>query len=549
MSFFKQLSVLMILSSVFISPTSLLAADPELASEVPQGIEQLLRSDKLTIRGADILTKGLILDSYEDHGFAPYWSSPDKIEELLKLLNGAADHGLKPADYNIEVLNQVLELRQQQTSAQIEAEVDILLTESLFRYGYHRRFGKVKGSELDPNINFRRQTFHQQAPSRTLEQALESSSLSDFIEIAAPTGPVYRQLQTKMKFYRDIASKGGWASIPDGPTLRPGDSDPRVAIIRERLAATGHLDINPNRDPTVYDEQLGEAVKAFQIRHQLDADGVAGKQTFAAMNVPVKHRVDQIRLSLERLRWVKEEAVDRMVIVNIAGFRGFFFKGGVLKWETRVMVGKNYRKTPIFRGDIAYLEFNPTWTIPPGILRNDILPAIRKDPDYLASKNIQVIDRNGTIIDPSTVDWTRHIKSAPYTFRQTPGPHNALGTVKFIFPNQHFVFLHDTPHRELFAKSERNFSSGCIRVEDPLNLAELILNDPVKYNRSALESMVDSRDTQRVNLRPKVPVIILYITAGIGADGEIRFYKDIYSRDQKVLDALDGPMLIQLPEV
>jgi len=267
------------------------------------------------------------------------------------------------------------------------------------------------------------------------------------------------------------------------------------------------------------------------------------------MNVPVEHRVDQIRLSLERLRWVKEEAVDTMVVVNIAGFRAVFFRDGAMEWETRVMVGKNYRKTPIFRGDIAYLEFNPTWTIPPGILRNDTLPAIRKDPNYLASKNIQVIDRKGKIIDPSTVDWTKHKNSAPYTFRQTPGPHNSLGTVKFIFPNEHFVFLHDTPHRELFVRSERNFSSGCIRVENPFDLAELILNDPVKYNRSALDAILETRETRRVNLKPKVPVIILYITASIGPDGEVRFYKDIYNRDQKILDALDGPVVIQPPEI
>ena len=211
------------------------------------------------------------------------------------------------------------------------------------------------------------------------------------------------------------------------------------------------------------------------------------------------------------------------------------------------MVGKNYRQTPIFRGDIAYLEFNPTWTIPPGILRKDTLPAIKRDPNYLASHNIQVIDKKGKIIDPSSVDWNKYTKGVPYTLRQTPGPHNSLGTVKFIFPNEHFVFLHDTPHRELFVKSERNFSSGCIRVQNPLDLAELVLNDPVKYNRTALDAILETRETQRVNLSPKTPVIILYITASIGADGEIRFYKDIYNRDQKTLDALNGPVVIQVP--
>lgn len=543
MNFIVKLSSLILVCLLLFGSHGLYAAD----AETRQDIENLLHTENLSIRNVDILTKGLLLDAYEDHGFEPYWTNQDKIRELMGLISKASDHGLSPSDYNIEALNQVLQRQQARPSAEIEAEVDILLTESLFRYAYHRRFGKVKANELDPNINFRRELFHHQSPTKTLEQALESTSLTAFIEILAPTGPVYKQLQSKMKFYRDVAEKGGWATIPDGPTLHPGDSDPRVALIRQRLAKTHHIEASQGQAATKYDPALKAAVKAFQVRHQLDADGIAGAQTFAAMNVPVETRIDQIRLSLERLRWVKEEAVDTMVVVNIAGFEAYFFEEGKIEWQTPVMVGKNYRKTPIFRGDIAYLEFNPTWTIPPGILRNDTLPAIRKDPNYLASKNIQVIDKNGKVIDPSTVDWTKHTKSAPYTFRQTPGPHNALGTVKFIFPNSHFVFLHDTPHRELFSRTERNFSSGCIRVKDPFKLAELILNDPVKYNRSELDAILETRETRRVHLSPKVPVIILYITAGIGADGEIRFYKDIYNRDQKVLDALNGAVVIKPP--
>lgn len=543
MNFIVKLSGLLLISVLLCGSPGLHAAD----AETSQDIEQLLRTGNLNIRGVDILTEGLLLDAYEDHKFEPYWTNPDKIRELMDLISNSTDHGLNPFDYNIEVLNQVLQRRMARPTAEIEAEADVILTESLFRYGYHRRFGKVKASEVDPDINFKRELFNHQSPSKTLEEALNSTSLTAFIEMLAPTGPIYKQLQSKMKFYRDIATEGGWPTVPEGPTLHPGDSDPRVKLIRERLAKTNHISSNSDQGSSKYDPTLKEAVKAFQVRHQLDADGVAGKQTIAAMNITVEHRVDQIRLSLERLRWVKEEAVDTMVVVNIAGFKAYFFRGGEVEWVTPVMVGKNYRKTPIFRGDIAYLEFNPTWTIPPGILRNDTLPAIKRDPNYLASKNIQVIDQKGKIVDPSTVDWTKYTRSAPYTFRQTPGPHNSLGMVKFIFPNSHFVFLHDTPHRELFSQTERNFSSGCIRVKDPFDLAELILNDPVKYNRSELDAIVETRETRRVNLSPKVPVIILYITASIGADGEIRFFKDIYNRDQKTLDALNGAVVIQPP--
>jgi murein L,D-transpeptidase YcbB/YkuD len=514
---------------------------------VNQDIEQLLRIDDLSIRGVEILTQAILLEIYQDHDFAPYWTSTARTRELMELISDSADHGLTPADYNIDQLNQVLQRRLARPSAEIEAETDILLTESLLRYGYHRRFGKVKASAMDADINFRRERFQHQSPTVTVDQALESSSLKDFIQMIAPTGPVYRHLQARMSTYRDLANAGGWPTVADGPTLRIGDTDPRVVQIRKRLAATDRIEDRTNLNSEHFDAALKQAVRQFQLRHRLGQDGIVGKQTIAALNVPVGRRIDQIRTSLERLRWVSQEAGGTRVVVNIAGFRAFFFRGGELEWDTPAIVGKNYRQTPVFRGDIAYMEFNPTWTIPPGIMRNDILPAIKRDPDYLASKNIRVIDHNGKFVDPATVNWNKYKNGVPYTLRQDPGPNNSLGTVKFIFPNKHFVFLHDTPHRELFSQKERIFSSGCIRVKDPLKMAELILNDPVKYNRSELESIVESRKTQRILPSPKVPVVIVYLTASINADGRIRFYRDIYDRDQKVLDALNGPVTIQPP--
>ena len=547
MNLFKQASTLLIVILSLAGPLELQATESVSAPQISQDIEQLLRTKNLSIRGVDILTPAILFEVYQDHDFAPYWTNADRIRELIDLIQNSADHGLIPADYNIDQLHKVLQRRLARPSAEIEAEADILLTESLLRYGYHRRFGKVKASTLDPDINFRRENFHQQAPTVTIEQALESSSLTDFIQIVAPTGPVYQQLQASMKLYRDMANTGGWPTVPDGPTLRVGDNDARVVNIRKRLAATGRIADHGDLDSTLFDQPLKNAVKGFQLRHRLGQDGIVGQQTIAALNVPVEHRINQIRTSLERLRWVNQEAEDTMVVVNIAGFRAIFFKDGALEWDTRAQVGKHYRQTPVFRGDIAYMEFNPTWTIPPGILRNDTLPAIKRNPNYLASKNIRVIDHKGKTVDPATVDWNKYKNSVPYTLRQDPGPNNSLGTVKFIFPNKHFVFLHDTPHRELFSQKQRDFSSGCVRIQDPLKLAELIMNDPVKYNRSELESIVDSRKTQRIHPSPKVPVVIVYLTASVNADGKVRFYKDIYDRDQKVLDALNGPVVIQLP--
>ncbi len=520
--------------------TSLLFTSAACAADDPQPIaafETLLSQPGLTIEGVPILAEETILEVYRGNGFQPLWNR-EKVESLLRLIKTAANHGLDPADYAADALFTVLTRWLQDADSRNRAEAEILLTESLLRYGYHRRYGKVRANRLDPDINFRRETFGGQTVAQNVRAALNSPSLDQFVERVAPTGPYYRALQQHLNTLRRIQAEGGWPLVPDGPALRKGDSGPRVAALQQRLALAATGD---------FDTSLEEAVRDFQRLHGLDADGIAGRQSLAAMNVPAQDRADQLRASLERMRWAGQERHDPMVVVNIAGFNAMFYRDGEFAWTTRTMVGKHYRRTPVFRGDIAYMEFNPTWTIPPGILRNDTLPAIKRDPGYLAKKNIEVIDNQGRVVDPATVDWSRYSRSVPYTLRQTPGPHNALGTVKFIFPNEHFVFLHDTPDRELFDRAERAFSSGCIRVEDPLRLAELLLDDPQNHSRQDLQAVVDSRKTQRIHLEPKVPVLIVYLTAALGPDGEAMFLKDIYSRDRAVLDALDAPVAFDLP--
>jgi murein L,D-transpeptidase YcbB/YkuD len=534
----KTMSLALLIFGLFFSSIAV----PQVSSD----IEQLLTRENLVIEGEEILAQEIILHIYQDNAFRPYWTDETNIRELMQLIEEASDHGLDPADYNMDQLRRILAERRDNPSTEIEAEADIMLTESLLRYGYHRRLGKVKASNLDPDINFRRETFRGQPPSATMEEILSAPSLQGFIDLAAPSGPYYRGLQAWLKHYRQLAAQGGWPAVPEGPTLRKGDVDSRVAVIKSRLAVTADLADGANTKSSEFDAPLKEAVASFQSRHSLDADGIVGKQTIAAMNVPVAQRVNQLRVSLERLRWVNQEAADTLVAVNIAGFRAFFIKNGEMIWTTRAMVGKTYRKTPVFRGDIQYMEFNPTWTIPPGILRNDTLPAIKRNPNYLASKNIRVIDQKGKTVDPATVDWNKYSKGVPYTLRQDPGPNNSLGTVKFIFPNKHFVFLHDTPHRELFDRPERAFSSGCIRIENPLTLAELLLNDD-KYKEPELEAIVASRKTQRINLENTVPVIIVYLTTGLDIDGNIMFFKDVYGRDKRVLDALNGAVVIEPP--
>jgi murein L,D-transpeptidase YcbB/YkuD len=546
MPFTRKLQLLICLIGALACSVTALADDSGIS--VAQHIEQMLYSEELAIDGIDILAEDILREAYGGHAFRPFWTSDENIDELMELIAAAGDHGLMPADYGQDSLQARLRERaSDRTNSLRAAQLDLLLTEGLLRYGYHRRFGKVNGNTIDPNINFRREIFYRQAPTEVLLNALGSGSLAGFIKASAPSGTFYRLMQEQLIAHRAIAQKGGWPTVAEGPTLRAGDEDSRVKAIRARLDASGDLAPGAGLDSPLYDEAVEQAVKSFQNRHALDDDGVVGKQSITAMNVPVEARIDQIRLTLERMRWLTQEAAERVIVVNIAGFRLYFIEDRDIAWVTRAMVGKHYRQTPVFRGDIAYLEFNPTWTIPPTILRLDTLPAIKKDPGYLASKNIRVIDSDGRFVDPDSVDWNQYSRGVPYTLRQDPGPNNALGTVKFIFPNKHFVFLHDTPHPELFAHKQRAFSSGCIRVEDPLKLAELILDDPERYPRSELEAVVASKKTQRIHPSSKFPVVITYMTASIERDGKIRFLKDIYNRDAAVLSALNGPVQINVP--
>jgi murein L,D-transpeptidase YcbB/YkuD len=543
----KRLHVIAGAFLLLCAPSLPAVAAEDIAAALQQRMEELQFGGRLQIDGSRILADRLLPELYAARDFRPLWTRPGRLDSLLELLESAPEHGLKPADYLVNQLQTARKQAQSGTNLD-KADLDILATEAFARFGYHQRYGKVNPQNLDANVNFRRELMEDKDPIESIQELIESERpLPQLADEFFPRSVYYRGAQQALAAYREIEAAGGWPAVTPGPTLRAGDDDPRVAEIRRRLAVTGDLRADADRNSTAYDPDVAAAVSRFQERHGLDTDGVAGAQTFAAMNVPVQTRMDQLRLTLERLRWVQQEVAPEFLAVNIAGFRTFLIRDNKVTWEARVIVGRSYRQTPVFRGDIRYLEFNPTWTIPPGILRNDTLPAIKADPNYLRDKNISVIDRDGRTVDPATVDWSQYSRGVPYTLRQEPGPNNALGLVKFIFPNEHFVFLHDTPSRELFGRSERTFSSGCIRVESPFELAELLLDDAGNWNAQAIQATVDSRQTRRVNLREPFPVLILYLTAVVDPGEPPRFMKDIYNRDPAVLEALNGEATIDVP--
>ena len=515
-------------------------AEPSIQQLLIDRVTRIEAGETVTVADSEIASRILLPAIYRAHEYTPLWQNPRSVEQLLAAIRSSDRDGLDPSDYNLHTLESLLQQRQNGSVDNVlAAELDLLLTDSLVRLGYHLSFGKVDPEALDPDWNMTRYIEDMEALVRQAE-AIDTGNVDALLQSLRPQLPAYARLQAALAEYRQLQAGGGWEPVAPGETLKPGMSGKRVAALRQRLLVTGDMS-DGSSDPKVFDASLEAGVRKFQLRHGLEDDGIVGKATLTALNVPVEQRIDQIRANLERARWVLHDLPDTYILVDIAGFRVTYTRDGEIVWQTRAQVGRPYRKTPVFRAKLTYLEVNPTWTVPPTILREDVLPAIKRDPGYLAEKNMQVIDYSGNPVDPAGIEWQRYTgRNFPYLIRQGPGPENALGRIKFMFPNKHIVYLHDTPSKSLFGKTTRAFSSGCIRIEDPYELAGLLLEGDPDWDREKVIAEVDSLQTRTISLRQPVSVILLYWTVGFTADGDIIFKQDIYRRDPPIVRGLNA---------
>jgi murein L,D-transpeptidase YcbB/YkuD len=528
---------------------SALADDAKNRNALRIEMEQLVQSGYLSEGKVKIASINLLLEIYEQRNFLPAWNDQQQVGELVTAIKATAADGLDPSDYHlkqVESTYQVL-LAGDQVPPRQRAVQDLVLTDSLVRLGYHQLFGKVNPYTLDPHWNFRRE-LNDIEPAVAIQKAIDSPSLTDYLSTFFQRGWFYRKLQVALANYRQIAANGGWPVIPDGPTLKPGNSDPRLAVLARRLIISNDLAASDVGDePAIYDERLQQAVRHFQGRHGLDTDAAIGPATLRALNIPVEKRIEQLEVNIERARWVLDDIEDDFVLVNIAGFSAYLLRNRKVAWQTKVQVGSAFHKSPIFRDEIKYIEVNPTWTVPYSIATREILPKIKRDPNYFASRDFDLKNNSGKFIDPSSVNWTTITKNNfPFWLVQRPGPNNALGRVKFMFPNEHAVYLHDTPSKALFSKAERAFSHGCIRVENPFDFAEQLLGGD-GWNQEKFQQVLDSGKTKTVFLSSPMPVLLLYWTAMVTPDDVVYFYSDVYERDQKIVKALNEPFQIDLP--
>ncbi len=502
----------------------LLAAEP-----VAQAVQAAL-AGQASVVAPRLFTRDVLRTFYAGRGFAPLWST-QQVDAVRGAIAAAQTHGLRAADYHLAAIDA---MRADRTPAG-QATIDLLLTDGLLLLGSHVRAGKVEAGGLTPRWQLL--LADADLPGRLQQAAAPDAFLNELASSLAG----YPRLQQALAHYQAIAAAGDWPALPDGPTLRAGDHAEAVLALRARLAREAMDGAPDDKAGALFDASLEAAVRRFQARHGLDVDGAVGSQTRLALNTPVNARIDQLVANLERRRWLGAAPGRRQVRVNVAAFTLEAVDGDAVPLRMRVVVGRPYRPSPEFSDRIRYLVLNPYWEVPPSLAAKDKLPLIRRDPGYLAREHMRVLQGWGERprqIDPASVDWWRVATPLPYRLRQDPGPWNALGRIKFMFPNVHDVYLHDTPARELFAHAERGFSSGCIRLQDPLGLADWLLADVPGWSPEALRAAIDSGDTRTVNLREPVPVYLLYWTAWVGSDGAVQFRRDIYDRDAPLAAAL-----------
>lgn len=552
------------------------SSQPEQQTPVPQPpapapIDPMVRAMAETIDGLPDSTAGIaVAEFYADTGDRAAWFDGDAprpaIKALLDTLSRADQQGLTVADYGYETLAgqvQAIDDAPMSLAPAKLAALDVQLSLAFVEYAVDMHRGRI-----EPGRKIRPRWYEDLPPgdyAGALARATAQGNVGDALAELRPPHAGYALLVKALADYRAIVDNDGWPVIDDGPLLETGMQDPRVPTLRRRLHVTGDLPLGTaagdsvedgvsgleriaHEQPadltsSVFDRELAASVRHFQTRHGLATDGRVGPATLAALNVPAAARTHQIELNLERWRWLPGDLGERYVMVNIPEYRLRAFDQGRAVLQMNVVVGDAYddRATPVFSDRMKYVIFRPYWNIPHGIAVKEILPKARANIGYLASREYQIVEVFGPNATPlaATPANLDRVEAGELNMRQAAGPHNALGLIKFMFPNEYSVYLHDSPAEQLFSRTERGLSHGCVRVADPAALAEFVLAGRPEWTRERIDDALHGGERQYVNLARELPVYLIYWTAFVNDDG-VQFRNDLYDHDPQLERAMQN---------
>jgi murein L,D-transpeptidase YcbB/YkuD len=489
--------------------------------------------------------RAAIVRFYKARQFQPAWMGPDGLKQqghiLLKSLKNASGEMLPELKLYVKHLEAFLLDDAQFTSVLNDFPLETLMQAEVGMTQIALNLA-VEHNIVQENYGWEKASFEEELLADKLSKSLSESIWKELISAAQPGHRVYWSLKKALERYETIQLLGGWPQIPKGPKIIRGKRDSRVPVLRERLLISGDMGLEYLSADETYDEFVADAVQRFQGRHGLKADGVVGLKTLAELNTSVQTRIDQIRLNMVRWHSMPDRLGDRYLLLNIPSYHLKVVENHREVHSMRAIVGKKERQTPVMSAKMTYLEINPYWNIPQKIARKDLLPKIHNDPQYLIRQKIQVFEswkKDAPVLDPLSIDWKLYSHAFfPFRLRQEPASTNALGRVKFMFPNQYSVYIHDTPAKSLFKKVDRSFSSGCVRVEQPLVLAEYLLTGQ-HWNEKRIRATLKGRKRQVVALKEPISVHLIYMTAWADESGSVHFYKDLYGRDRQLLAELN----------
>lgn len=502
--------------------------------QVSERINSLLSSRKtntLIVFGEPVHCAEAVTEVYNKYPY-PIWNAK-RAEEFLSYVSISHLDGLIPTDYHLNSLKQAINPWPYEEDRL--ARIEIALTDAFLLFTSHLLHGKLDPETLKPIWDI---SEVDGSPKALLELYRSGAPFEQILRAATPKKAAYRYLKMELYYWSQLQNEP-WEIIAISEVHKPGTRHEDLVKIRRRLASVTGMPVaefNIGVPNVIYDSSLVEVVKKVQQYHGLNPDGVIGPKTMRALNLTPAERVKMLKINLERWRWLERNLGDYYIHVNIAAYHLDVIDGGEKISTHKVIAGKPARQTPVFSSTMQYLVINPTWTVPPTILNKDIIPGIRNDRNYLSKKGIELFNAKGEKVLPEMVDWSSS-DAKRLTYRQPAGPSNALGDVKFIFPNQYSIYLHDTPSRSLFSKEERALSSGCIRVQHPLKLAEILLNSE-EYNGERISEMVSERITRTIRLDRKPKVHLTYLTVEGKSDTEVYFLPDVYERDEAVWKGL-----------